>query len=412
MNSRLPTHERLARLADSGSLLEIGAKARSQQPSVSEVTPADGLHIAFARIHDQEVLIAAENQEVLKRSDREVARSKLTRALDFALARSLPMILVLDAPEGELARFEPTAGELHGRMADPSISPDPSLRTAPLLVIALGSVRGLASEWRAHADLVITTSEFENTADLIAADDSEALEFARRALAWLHPRVEPTADDEQISALPAGPMPVAEAIERLADPGASLQLAPGDAVSGRLARIDGWPTLFLGAQGALSSRDLKRIRRGVDLSGRIQVPLVLLQDCPGYDASAVADLDASARLSASYRRWSNPRVAVVCGTGHVLGSFALGARPLGLDFAIAWPWAHLAVNDPPAYDVDSLKRERRPDPWLAAGLGLVEDVLTPDETAQTLRRLVAMFRHADREGDASPPSDPYRIYPR
>ncbi|MCH2172534.1 hypothetical protein MK489_17290 [Myxococcota bacterium] len=407
-SSPLPAAQRLIALADDGSLLEIGGRARSQQPSVAKTTPADGVHVAFARIHGREALLVVENRDALAHSDREVARNKLIRALDIAMARRLPTILVLDAPEGPLARFEPATGELHGRMSDPSLSPDPSARQAPLLAITLGPVRGLAMEWHAQADLVISTTDNDPTADIVASDEHEALECGRRVLAWCEGRPHPTAREGRSSELPEQPFSVAETADSLTDPGTSIPLSSGDAVMGCLARVEGWPTLFLGAQGPLSSLDLDRIRRSVDLSGRLGTPLVLLQDCPGYAPSAANNLEALARLTASFRRWSNPRVAVVCGAGHVLGSFALGARPLGLDFAIAWPWARLALNDPPTYDVASLERERQPDPWVAAGLGLVEDVLTPQETADTLKRLVAMFHSPENQADTS--TNRYRIY--
>ena len=59
------------------------------------------------------------------------------------------------------------------------------------------------------------------------------------------------------------------------------------------------------------------------------------------------------------------------------------------------------TENPPAYDVDSLAAARAGDPWLAAGLGLVDDVLTPHETAAALRRLMALFGSDSRDGDGS-----------
>ena len=43
-------------------------------------------------------------------------------------------------------------------------------------------------------------------------------------------------------------------------------------------------------------------------------------------------------------------------------------------YILAWPWARVGVTDTPAYDAETLGAYRQPSPWLAAGLGLVDDV--------------------------------------
>ncbi len=386
---------RLALLADPDSVLALGDRAQTQQASVTGPTPADGLHTAFVRVAGLEAIALLEDAEVLQRTDGEVARAKLQRMLAFAVSRELPVVLVVDGPAGPPPLFEPGEGELHGRMTDPSLAIDVGARVAPLVAVVLGPAVGRVGELLGDADLVIATSETADaSADLVAPDAAGALRLARQALAILGAREGRAYPLEAPEETGAGPLALDAAIELLVDADPGLSLAHQDGVIGRLGRIGGWPAVVAGASGPLSAAGLARIRRLVRLTGRCGVPLVLVQDCGGYAPDAARDRDAIARLVAEYRAWSNPRIVVVSGAGHVLGSFALGARQLGVDFVIAWPWARLAVTDPASYEEAALARVRQVDPWRAAGMGLVDDVLTPAETVVALRRLAALLGRA------------------
>ena len=46
--------------------------------------------------------------------------------------------------------------------------------------------------------------------------------------------------------------------------------------------------------------------------------------------------------------------------------------------------------DTPGYDAATLAPHRQPGPWLAAGMGLVDDVVTPEETGPWLRWFVGL----------------------
>ena len=141
----------------------------------------------------------------------------------------------------------------------------------------------------------------------------------------------------------------------------------------------------------LTSRDLQRLRRLYRLGGQFNIPLVIVQDCAGYGPDAANDLEGLASLSRAIRASDAPVISIVSGRGHTLGKFPLGSKQLGAAFIIAWPWAQLATTDTPSYTPEVLDQAREQTPWLAAGRGLVDDVLTPAETAHTVRQLVALF---------------------
>ena len=83
---------------------------------------------------------------------------------------------------------------------------------------------------------------------------------------------------------------------------------------------------------------------------------------------------------------------MITGKGHVLGTFPLGSRQLGTDYFIVWPWASLSIVDPSTdYSEESLEAVRELDPWLAAGRGLIDDVLSPEDSIESIRWLIDVY---------------------
>src|SRR5205823_12653302 len=95
------------------------------------------------------------------------------------------------------------------------------------------------------------------------------------------------------------------------------------------------------------------VGRVARLSRRLRLPLLLFQDTDGYDPVESADpvfLRAMADAMEHVRHAAGPKIAVILGHGHVLGTFVLGGRQLGVDFVAALPWADVSVLDVPVYE--------------------------------------------------------------
>jgi acetyl-CoA carboxylase carboxyltransferase component len=185
----------------------------------------------------------------------------------------------------------------------------------------------------------------------------------------------------------------------LADAGTWLPFArdPGSGLATGVIRLGGVPVV-IGTTGAAGRRrlvaaDIHRLHRVVALSGRVSAPLILVQDCDGYSPEIMEDprtAESLVDLIARMRALSVPVVCLVAGAGHVLGTFCLGGRQVGPWCTLAWPWARIGVVDTQDYDAVTLAPHRQPGPWLAAGMGLVDDVVTPEETAPWLRWFVRL----------------------
>jgi acetyl-CoA carboxylase carboxyltransferase component len=408
----LTAAQRVTALIDPGSELEIAAMARSQQPSAAD-TARDGVLTAFATIGGQRAVVLSEDAAVLARTDGEVARRKRHRILTLASMTQSPIVLVLDGARERPPAFAENAGELAGRMSDPRLDID-LRRRAPLVSVVCGEVVAWARDVVAASDVVIATnaavSSFDSRGalpvDLFVDDDEAAMRAASSVLALIGP------DDRGRDAARFAPAPLtgdvdafdlsvmqdpARVVELLTDAGTFVELhrPAGSGLVTGFARIGGWPVVVAVTGGtesaALTAPDLARLRRAYAVASRGRVTLVIVQDCAGLAPDAAVDFAGRAALTAAIRACEAPVISIVSGAGHTLGTFPLGTKQLGAAFVIAWPWARLAITDAHDYTPEALDAIRRSDPWLAAGRGLVDDVLTPAETVHTVGQLVALF---------------------
>jgi propionyl-CoA carboxylase beta chain len=424
---RLTPRQRVESLVDDGSFLELGALAASQQPTAAGPTPGDGLLTGFGTVGGRQVAVISEDPLVLGRSDGQVAKSKRRRLLKLALQQQLPVVFLADGPSGPLLQFPAGQGELFGGLAEQHDDPDMRRRRAESIGVVLGPVGGQAGELLVECDLVVQTSRTppdpaHPVADVVVSDDTDAVRIAAdviRQAGGAGSGTGPSAACGEDRAGRAGPpgqlsgVPASEGIApALADAGSWMPFTrdPGSGLVTGMLRLGGIPAAIgtTGARGVrqLVPADIRRLRRITDLSERLSAPLILVQDCDGYSPEIMGDPRSASSLAdlvARLRSLTVPLLCLVAGAGHVLGTFCLGARQLGPWCVLAWPWAGIGVVDTPGYETATIAPHRQPGPWLAAGMGLVDDVLTPEETGPWLRWFVALWN--DRRHVAPPQLD-------
>ena len=163
-----------------------------------------------------------------------------------------------------------------------------------------------------------------------------------------------------------------------------------------LARLGGYPATF--AIGTADAVGHRRVAVAADVARRAHRVAV-----PPADRAAAARRRVfarrdrgAARHRAAGRGWSSPlhapqvpKLCLVSARGHVLGDFVLGGRELGTHYIAAWPQSRVGVDDVPSFTIEAAATDAIDGPWQAAGLGLLDDVILPSETAS---RLAAMLR--------------------
>ena len=407
---QLTPRQRVEALVDAGSFLELAAFAKSQHEQVGAETPADGLIAGYAVIAGRRAVVIVEDPIALAHTDAQVAKIKRNRAISNAVYRRLPLVYLADGASAGPDDLDVHAGKLMKRSAPQLPARDIAEREAPFVAIACGFCAGQDAALAIRSDLLIATPEArfgtaqgspDAVADLIRSDVRSAIETARTFLAAipeqlhapLEPATAPTAPgaalaDEEMSADPE------RLFEALFDADEAIRLGSdsGGCLAG-LARIEGYPLAFALTGGssrpALDTDDLRRIARAASWSANFGIPFISTQDTLGYDPAAAGThefLEAAGRAVEALRASHAAKITVVTGWGHVLGDFALGGQGTGFDLIWAWPSGRVSVSDGRTYTASDGGEPPAEEPWTAAEMGIVSELITPGETRAWLAR--------------------------
>ncbi|NJD29667.1 MAG: acyl-CoA carboxylase subunit beta [Chloroflexi bacterium] len=275
-------------------------------------------------------------------------------------------------------------------------------------------------------------------AHLVAEDEAEALELVKLLLGFLPqnnnedpPQLTPydPADrmDEALNGLiPADegePYDVRDLLARVVDRGSFLELhadyAP-NAVIG-LARLDGYSVGLVASQpavmaGVLDINASDKIARFIRICDVYNIPVITFVDCPGFLPGVDQEHDGvirhGAKIIYAYCEATVPKISIV--TRRAMGGayVALSSRQMRTDIAFAWPRAQIAVMgaeaavrilhgrqvraaaDPGAATAEYVRQYREAffNPYRAADLGQIDEVIEPRETRPRLIRALELLR--------------------
>ena len=158
-----------------------------------------------------------------------------------------------------------------------------------------------------------------------------------------------------------------------------------------IGRIEGFPVVFALTGGesrsALTTADVKRIAKAASWSADFQIPFISTQDTLGYDPANAATAEfmhAAARAVESLRGSHAAKITIVTGWGYLLGDFVLGGLGTGFDMLWCWPSGRIGVTESPGYLARDPESPPADDPWAAADLGIVSEMITPADTREWL----------------------------
>ena len=179
------------------------------------------------------------------------------------------------------------------------------------------------------------------------------------------------------------------------------------------ARLDGLPVGVVASQplrkgGILDAATAAKGARFVSFCGRFGIPILTFVDVPGFLPGSAEErrgvITHGAALVAAYVDARVPKLTVIVRKAYGGAYIALGSRALGADMTWAWPQAEIAVMGPEAAvgllhrrqlrdagDPKEMRaelaadyRQRVTSPFTAAELGLIDDVILPEETRERL----------------------------
>jgi len=193
-----------------------------------------------------------------------------------------------------------------------------------------------------------------------------------------------------------------------------------------LCRIDGWSvgvvasnSMFLG--GVLDVAASDKTARFVALCDAFQIPLLFLQDVPGFLVGTKAEQSGlirhGARMLQLVSSATVPKLTVVVRKGFGAGYYVMNGRAYEPDLLVAWPDAEIGImgaeglvsigakklleqaESPEAAKTmkDELAAGLRPHVRIdrAAAMGMVDDVIDPRDTRRVLA--MALQRTANKQ---------------
>jgi len=230
---------------------------------------------------------------------------------------------------------------------------------------------------------------------------------------------------------PNKPYDVKDLISAVADEGAFLEVQPDYAanVVVGFCRLGGRSVGVVANQpnhlaGVLDVNSSLKAARFVRFCDAFNIPLWVIEDVPGFlpglDQEHGGIIKHGAKLLYAFAEATVPKVTLISRKAYGGAYCVMNSKHIRADMNFAWPTAEIAVMGPDgavsiifrrelaaADDVDARKKELVDDyrdkfanPYRAAELGYVDEVLLPRETR---RRLVEAFDSLENKRDTNPP---------
>jgi acetyl-CoA carboxylase carboxyltransferase component len=272
--------------------------------------------------------------------------------------------------------------------------------------------------------------------DLVAEDFDEAYALVRRALALLPSNA--TQRSARTPATDRGPLvgdPELDAIvprrrsraydvhkllRRVLDQdGEGSSLLELGAGFGRglvcgLGRVDGHAVGVVASQpkffaGALDPAACEKAVKLLCLCDAFDLPVLFFQDVPGFFVGKQVEHDGmlkhAIRLQTALALSETPKITVLLRKAYGLAYFSLGGNDSGVDTVYAWPTAEISFMDPlvaanvvaggdeAARDAMADAMRADIDPYGAAGLMKIDEIIDPADTRPTLARALSRLAH-------------------
>jgi acetyl-CoA carboxylase carboxyltransferase component len=465
---KLTARERLALLIDEGTFTELGIHAGihfSVRGLEGKEAPADGVITGYGKVDGRLVAVCAYDFTVMAGSMGMSGELKVSRLRELALSKRIPFIWLLDsagariqeavgslfAGSGHLFREEVVMSGVIPQIA--ALMGPCAAGTAyiPGLADFVPMVKGRGSMALAGPHLVraavgedVTQEELggsrvhcrkSGVGDLEVASDEECIERIKEYLSYMpqHCEEKPPVreardpidrrDEELLDVLPESnrkPYDMYEVIKRIVDDGVYFDMKPQFAktIITCFARFGGRPAGIVANQpkqlgGILDNDSADKAARFVNLCNAYGIPLVFLQDVPGFMVGTKVEqagiIRHGAKMLYAVANATVPKVTVVIRKAYGAGYYVMNGKAYEPDLIVAWPSAEISVmgaegaveivmrrqveeaEDPVAMKAQLIEAYRKLiDVYVPAKNALIDDVIDPRDTRPTICRALEM----------------------
>lgn len=395
--------ERIEALLDPGSFVELDEYVRHRTHAfwMEQRRPyGDSVITGIGTILGRQVAVYSQDFSVFGGSLGEVAGEKIIKVMELALKTGVPIIGILDSggariqegvvalsKYGEIFRLNtaasgvipqisiimgPAAG---GAVYSPALTDFVIMvdKTSHMFVTGPDVIKTVTGEEVSFEDLggARTHNERSGVSHYLAADEDDALDYARSLLSFLpdnNSKQPPTyaaaknleitdADRRLNTLIPDSsnhPYDVKRIIELLVDEGEFLEVQPLFAPNIMIGfgRIEGSSVGIIANQpnemaGTLNIDAGEKASRFVRFCDAFQIPIVTLVDVPGYlpgtDQEWTGVIRRGAKLLYAYAEATVPLITVITRKAYGGAYIVMGSKEMGADLNFAWPTAEIAV---------------------------------------------------------------------
>lgn len=188
------------------------------------------------------------------------------------------------------------------------------------------------------------------------------------------------------------------------------------------ARIDGRTVGIIANQpkvmaGGLDIDSSDKLARFIRFCDSFNIPLITFEDVtgffPGINQEHNGIIRHGAKILYAYSEATVPKITVITRKAYGGAYVALNSKSIGADLVYSWPNAEIAVmgpegaaniifskeindsEDPVATRTQKIEeyRERFANPYIAASMGMVDDVIDPRETRKKLKEALEMLEN-------------------
>ncbi|MBA2765169.1 MAG: acyl-CoA carboxylase subunit beta [Thermoleophilaceae bacterium] len=465
---KLTARERLALLIDEGTFCELGIHAQphfSARSMEGKEAPADGVITGYGKVGGRLIAVAAYDFTVMAGSMGMTGELKVTRLRELALTKRIPFVWLLDSAGG---RIQEAAGSLFAgsghlfreEVVMSGVIPQVAALMGPC---AAGTayipglsdfapmVKGRGSMALAGPHLTkavtgedVTQEELggsrvhtrvSGVGDLEVGSDEECIEAIKAYLSFFPSNCEqqpPIADcadpidrmdEELLDVLPESnrkPYDMYELIGRIVDDGDYFDIKGRFAktIITCFARMGGRPVGIVANQpkhlgGILENDSADKAARFINLCDAFGIPLLFLQDVPGFMVGTKVEqagiIRHGAKMLYAVSRATVPKVTVVVRKAYGAGYYVMCGKAYEPDLIVGWPSAEISIMGAAgavniigrsvieaADDPDAKRAEMEAaiqqtiDPYIAAANGMIDDVIDPRETRPVVIRALEM----------------------
>jgi acetyl-CoA carboxylase carboxyltransferase component len=403
---RLTARERIGKILDPGTFLEIGLFNHSDVAGMEEKTPADSKVGGYGKIDGRRVVILANDFTVLSATSSRVASRKEGELKIFAARRGHPVIYLGEAGGARMPDIMGSEGlaSFGGGHNEAFISVMNRERKTPMLTAIMGECYGMPTWMACLSDFVVQVkgsamgvsgprvleialgeiisdeelggwevhAKITGNVDRVAENEDECFEIIRQFLSYM-----PSHNDELP---PEAPIPEGSGadmdqileclpekrnrgydmnriLKSIVDRESLFPIKPlfGRSVITSLARINGRVVGIVANQpmfnaGAMDTDGIDKVVSFLCLCDSFNIPLLFFHDIPGFLVGKVAERN---RVGARVMNFINaigyvtvPKISVIVRKTYGMAFWNMCGSGCGADFLVAWPTAEMSFVDP------------------------------------------------------------------